>query len=272
MAADASNPGDSAGPSAAHESVLRRSPRWLAAGYGATTDLLFPPRCASCGQECRSRDGTPLLCASCLAELQPSPLPACRRCAMPCPAADADGKDCYDCRGRRLLFEEVRALGVYQGPLRDVVLRIKHYHHEPLAAALGQLLAERMQQQPLFQPPDLIAPVPMHWLQRMWRGTNAADTLARSLARALGTRISGGLLVCRRMLRRQSRLLPEERRANVRGAFRVSRLSNVTGARVLVIDDVMTTGATAHEAARTLLAAGAASVNIAVVARGTGNF
>lgn len=271
MAAGASNSDGSAGPAAGHR-VRRGSRQRLAAGYRLATDLLFPPRCASCWQECSSRDGSPLLCETCLAELESSSQMVCSRCAMPCSAADAAGTDCYDCRGRRLLYEEVRALGVYQGPLRDAVLRIKHYHHEPLAAALGQLLAERLQQQPFFRQPDLIAPVPMHWLQRMWRGTNAADTLARSVASTLALRSASGLLVCRRMLRRQSRLLPDERRANVRGAFRVSWTARIQGARVLVIDDVMTTGATAHETARTLLAAGAASVNMAVLARGTGNF
>lgn len=191
---------------------------------------------------------------------------------MPCTPADREAGDCFACRGHRLLYEQARVLGVYQGPLRGAVLRIKHYQHEPLAAALGQRLAEEIRQAPFDPPPQLVAPVPMHWLKRVWRGTNAPDTLAQSVARALGVRVARNLLVCRRILRRQSSLLPDQRRQNVRGAYRTSIAHKVKGASVLVVDDVITTGATAQDAARALRQAGAAAVYVAAVARGTGDF
>jgi ComF family protein len=191
---------------------------------------------------------------------------------MPCSAADRDAGDCYDCRGRKFLFQSARALGTYQGPLRDAVLRIKHYFHEPLAAALGHRLAEHIREQAFDGEIDLIAPVPMHWLKRLWRGTNAPDTLARSAAEVLGLPAIGDLLVCRRVLRRQATLPANERRRNVRHAYRVGWPYNLQGARVLLIDDVVTSGATAHEAARALRQSGATAVYVAAVARGTGNF
>ena len=187
---------------------------------------------------------------------------------MPCSAADADAGDCYECRDRKLLFDEARSIGVYDGPLRGAILKIKHSQYEPLATALGCQLAEQLRQRPFTEPCDLVIPVPMHWLQRVWRGTSTAHTLARAVARSLGLRC-GNRLVCRRMLRRQHTLPAIKRRENVRGAFRVSWRYRVSGLRILLVDDVMTTVATANEAARTLLRAGAAAVCVATVARGT---
>ena len=184
---------------------------------------------------------------------------------------DAAKADCYDCRGRKQVFDEARVIGVYDGPLRQAVLKIKHYQHEPLAAALGWHLAQRLRESPLAESCDMVVPVPMHWLQRMWRGTSTARTLSRAVARELGLRESAAL-ACRRILRRQHTLPAEQRRENVRGAFRMSWGRAIRGARVLLIDDVMTTGATAHEAARVLRKAGALSVSVATVARGTASF
>lgn len=191
---------------------------------------------------------------------------------MPCSTQDQNASGCFECRGRKLLYDEVRTLGVYDGPLRQAVLRTKHYQSEPLAAALGMLLAQRLQDLPLAEQPEIVAPVPMHWLRRLWRGTNAPDTLAAAIGRGLGLPIAYDLLVCRRLLRRQSQLTAQERRANVRNAYRVAWAYDLRGARVLLVDDVTTTGATAQDAARAVRAAGAAMVSIAAVARGTGTF
>ncbi len=195
----------------------------------------------------------------------------CPRCAKPCPEHDAASGPCPNCRGLRLHYEEARALGEYQGLLRKAVLKCKHARYEPLAAGLGRQLAEHLRQRPFAQPPELVVPVPMFWPQRLWRGANAAETMAITLARALKLPVAPGLLICRRFLRKQSTLRPLQRKRNVRNAFRVSWRYNVRDARLLLVDDVMTTGATAQETARVLREAGAASVVIAAVARGTGS-
>src|SRR5262249_44155678 len=119
------------------------------------------------------------------------------------------------------------------------------------------------------QLPELVTAVPMHWLKRLWRGTNPAETVARVVAARWQLRLARGLLICRRYLKRQATLTPEERRRNVRGEFVNSRLWNSKGKLVLLVDDVMTAGATAHEAARALLVAGAAGVFVATVSRST---
>ena len=172
-------------------------------------------------------------------------------------------------------YDEARTLGKYEDALREAVLKIKHPYHEPLAAGLGQQLAGQLMERPFGEPPELVVPVPMFWLQRLWRGTNAAETLALAVAQSLGLPIATNLLVCRRWLKKQSTLNTQERRRNVRHAFRVSwryRVSwrdTVRNTRILLIDDVLTTGATAHEAARALRQASAAAVYVAAVARST---
>jgi ComF family protein len=253
-------------------STRGRRRTWLYAPLAAATDLLFPPRCTCCGVECEPASGGPLFCPVCDAHLAISTGPTCPRCALACSEADLPLANCGNCRGRRLRFVAARTTGPYQALLRQAVLRAKHAGHEPLAFALGRRLAEALVANPLPEPLDLVVPVPMHWLKRLWRGTNPAETAARAVARELNLPLAAGALVCRRLLRRQATLSPPQRKANVRGAFRVSRLHRVAGRRILLVDDVMTTGATAREAARMLGEAGAAAVFVATVARSSPQF
>jgi ComF family protein len=245
---------------------------WLGPAKAAVADLLFPPRCAFCAAECLSQVGQPLFCAACDQQFTPGAQARCGQCGMICSAVDLPRGDCGHCRGKRLHFSGVRTIGSYQHVLRQAVLKIKHAAYEPLAVALGQRLAECVSQRPLAEAPDVVAPVPVYWFKRLWRQTNTAETLARSVAAALGLPHQSGLLVCRRYMARQATLTPPQRRANVRDAFRISRLARLKGRRVLIVDDVMTTGATANEAARALLAGGAAAVYVATVARSTPDF
>lgn len=111
----------------------------------------------------------------------------------------------------------------------------------------------------------------MHWLRRLWRGTNAPESIAGRLAKELRLPVAADLLICRRLLKNQSSLSTDERRRNVRHAYRASSRFNIQGARVLLVDDVITTGATMHEAARALRKAGASTVYAVAVARTTGD-
>lgn len=224
-------------------SLAARAGRWLGAGL----ELLCPAQCPLCGVE----TGGAAACGGCRRLLDAEPH-RCLRCG-------ATG----GCRGCRRIADGIVLLGGYADGLRLAVLRGKRPSGEPTVAALGRLLVERHRDTLAAWRIDVVVPVPMHWTRRCLRGTNAAVGLADAVAAALG-------VPRRAVLRRvratemQNRLPAEGRPANVRGA--VSSRA-VTGARVLVVDDVTTTGATLAECRRTLVAAGAAAVYAAAVAR-----
>ena len=175
---------------------------------------------------------------------------------------------CNNCRRLRLYFDNAVALNVYEGRLREMVLCTKKVAYEPLTAAMGTLLARRFREQ--FSTADLLVPIPMHWTRRMLRGGNSSEILAGSMVIQLNLPTAFDLLICRRKTSKQGTLLPNERFQNMRGAFSVSRDYDIKDAHILLIDDVMTTSATANEAAKMLRRHGAAKVSVAVIARGTG--
>lgn len=244
------------------------SRRCWTAGARAIGDLLFPPHCYLCGSEVDA--GELRFCQQCYQGLTASG-DYCPRCARPVPRYTRAGAEgCLLCRTKVLRFQRTMALGVYGGMVRDLVLRMKQARHESLSLAAGNLLSRRIAEVLGANRPDVVAPVPMHWSRRVWRGVNDAELLAESAARHLSIALDVRLLRCRRRTRKQGTLLPAQRRKNVRGAYRVSANADVRGKHVLIVDDVMTTGATANEIARLLRRSGASEVSVAVVARGIG--
>ncbi len=251
---------------------LRRMSGILAAASRAA-DLLFPPNCGLCAIPMPpddSRNTGIHLCNRCISDITKADSLACKRCARPLPkGARSDSDDCPNCRGKRLRFDRTYALGVYGGILREAVLQMKQATGESLTLAMGSLLGELLLRN-IVHPPDHIVAVPTHWTRRLGRNVNCAEILLESVTARIGRRSCPRLLRCRRKTSKQGTLLPNERLANVRGAYRVSTGYVISGAKVLLIDDVMTTGATANEIAKILRRAGAASVEVAVVARGIG--
>jgi predicted amidophosphoribosyltransferase len=159
-------------------------------------------------------------------------------------------------------------LGSYHAELQQVVLRMKRPAFEPLTRTMGLCLAELIRERFAGSGIDLIVPIPMHWWRRLRRGTYPAQLLATTVGAAVRLPVSTRLLRCRRKAKKQGTLRPAERFNNVRGAFCVSSGYDITDANVLIVDDIMTTGATASEAARVLRQAGARAAYVAVVARG----
>jgi ComF family protein len=230
---------------------------------GSAADLLFPPRCCHCGQP-GSTDGL-LICEVCQGLLTPQPPACCPRCGAVSIVSDAGG--CLHCRGRRFRFDRVVSLAPYAGTLRLAVLRIKRTGSEPLAAALAELLWSRRAAELTALKAEVVVPVPLHWTRRLARGTNGPEVVAQRLASHLSVPCEGRLLRQRRRTQLQAALPRTARLTNVRRAFAVRWGYRCGGARVLLVDDVLTTGATANEAARVLLRAGASSVVVAALAR-----
>lgn len=244
---------------------------------GHVLDLLYPPRCVLCdaeplaatasaspgpsdrGARCRAAPVCPT-CADRLADHRPR----CLACGAPVCGPREDG--CVRCRrGHGSELDGIVVFGAYEGDLRELVLRAKRPAGRLVAGGLARLLVERRGDILAGWRIDLVAAVPMHWWRRSLRGMSAADELARGVAAGLAVPRAAAALRRHRATRMQNELPWEARGDNVRDAFCARRL--VAGRRVLLVDDVTTTGATLAACSRAASAAGAAAVYAAVVAR-----
>ena len=231
------------------------------AGAGS---LLLPPACAMCG-ESRDDESAVSLCEPCHEVLSVG-YSACPCCASRDPLLADDGR-CGACRDRRFRFRWAAALGTYDGRLREAVLRTKKPTEHCLTNTLAELLWQRCGERLRAFRPDAVVAVPMHWWHRLRRGGNGPDIVCEVLAKRLDVMSAPNLLARRRNTLPQSNLAHGRRKLNVRRAFRVRSSYVLEGARLILVDDILTSGATAHEAAGTLREAGAAEVAIAVIAR-----
>lgn len=218
-------------------------------------DAVWPPRCLVCDGE--AWDGAlPGLCARCGDRLPRSHRP-CRRCGA------EPGRHVAAACGLEAIDEVVAPLRYLDGA-RALVLALKFHGKTPAAVPLGALLADAVVEAGV--PGDLVVPVPLSARRQRTRGHNQADELARPLARATGVPRDARALVRRRDIAPQSGLSRSARARNPRGAF-AARRERVEGRCVLLVDDVLTTGATASACARALRRAGAARVVLAVACR-----
>jgi ComF family protein len=247
--------------------LATRLPWWRAWGQ-RTLGLIYPSSCAACGAEFDADPPPILLCGECSIAIRTGFANPCPRCAMPLAGEPGQPLPCMVCRNSPHRFDGATVLGRYDGHLRTLVLRAKQASDDALSLALGSALAEAVAAK--GEPFDAIVPVPVPKTRQLFRGVNVADILAESISRRLGVGRMPDSLAFQRIVRRQHTLTPAQRRRNVRGALKATKVYDLSGARLLVVDDVLTTGATADEAARALLSAGAASVSVAVVARGVG--
>jgi ComF family protein len=165
-------------------------------------------------------------------------------------------------------FDAVVPLGSYEGPLREAVLKMKHARGEPLSIAMGEFFIQRRGSELASLRPDVVVPIPMHWRRRWKRKTNSPDLLADRLGRFLRVPVLDRALCHSRNTKPHKYLPHHERFQNIRGAYRLGPTHSLQGARVLLVDDVLTTGATCDEAAKLLKShGGAEAVAAAVLAR-----
>jgi ComF family protein len=245
--------------------------RLLGVGRGllaGARDLVYPACCLLCGDPLP--EGRPHFCPACQEGLFTDLHPNCPRCAGTVGPYAVRERRCPACREEAFSFEQAIRLGPYDGLLREVILRVKHQRGEGLAELLGELWAGRAAARFAALRIDVIVPVPLHWLRRWQRGYNQSAALSRGLSATLGVPCQPSGLRRVRHTSLQPNQSPAGRKANVRGAFRARAEPALRGRSVLLVDDVMTTGATADVAAGALIRAGAARVVVAVLARAQG--
>ncbi len=250
---------------AVFESRRRELRHLWATGRRAIDALVFPWECALCGAP---GEASPF-CEGCRAELLGASGVPCERCAMPVgPWADRRG-GCSECRGKSLGFDGVIALGPYAGPIRHLCLRLKAERNAWLAPWLAAVLAEARAEALRVPGDSWVVPIPLHWRRRWRRGYNQSEALALGLSKRLALRLAFPLRRVRATppLARSGR---SERAKAMRDAFRAKDSSSLHGRVVLLVDDILTTGATCGAAARALKRAGAARVIAVVVGRAEG--
>ena len=236
-------------------------------------DFIYPPACRLCAAELSPRGTSPRavpFCNGCRQELLLTRSPACVQCGSSIGPYLDPHLPCAVCRDERFAFERVVRLGVYEGALRTACLRCKHRDAEPLAAAMADLVWECESESLLKAGIDVVVPIPRHWLRRIRHPHHPATTLGAVWAARLKVPLAPHILRKCRWTRPQVSLNPSERRVNLRNAFQAASSAGLSGATVLLADDVMTTGTTAHETAKVLRQAGAARVVAVVVSRGMG--
>lgn len=232
---------------------------------GLVLDLLLPPRCLKCGAEIGS-DGA--LCATCWREISFLQPPCCARCGLPFEVDLGAEAICGACARDMPLYERARAALRYDEASRTLVLAFKHGAKLQLAPTLGRFM--RRAGADLLAACDVIVPVPLHWTRLFVRRYNQAAVLAHALSVGGGPPVEADLLRRHRATPSQGRSGRAERRRNVHGAFALKRGRNVAGRRILLVDDVLTTGATVTECARVLMDSGAKAVDVLTVARTVG--
>ncbi len=229
-------------------------------------DILFPPLCHVC-RTFIPNAGDLHLCASCLGQNRSIISPLCVQCGIPFLTEAGIDHRCAACLTSPPPFTAARAAVDFSGPVKEMIHNFKYEHKVQLRRPLGILTAQRLQDFAISCAPDILIPVPLHNRRLRQRSFNQAVLLAEVLAKYWQ------LPLCRTNLQRirwtepQISLDARERRANVRGAFAVASAELLNGKRVILVDDVYTTGSTVAECAKVLRKAGAAAVYVVTTAR-----
>ena len=241
-----------------------RSARTVRHAARAVLDVLLPPQCLACGVPVA---GTGAICGECWQGTDFIGPPYCVACGLPFAFDHGSDALCGACMARRPPFERARAVMRYDEVSRALVMNFKHGDHTHGAPAFGRWLARAGDR--LLVEADVVAPVPLHRRRLAHRRYNQAALLAAAVGRIAEVPVLPDLLVRVRRTPSQGRLSAAGRARNVRGAFaaRDRARRHLQGRRVVLVDDVYTTGATVRECARALCRAGASAVDVLTLAR-----
>ncbi|WP_437227303.1 ComF family protein [Planctomicrobium sp. SH661] len=233
-------------------------------------EFVYPRSCHWCSELLPRDPGESLrFCTRCLKELAPVIPDRCQICSAPVGPNLNTEQGCIHCKRERMKYHSVISLGPYQGDLRVACLKCKQPGTSSLTSALTELTFERNLESLRNLKAEIVIPVPHFWLQRL-----SSDHPAMSMAECLGRKLK--IPVDRLTLRKvrstdkQQTLSASARKGNLNRAFRVSGKSRIQGRRVLLVDDILTTGITADRCTRELLGSGASQVDVVVLARSLG--
>jgi len=229
------------------------------------TDALFPPRCMACGAVLSEEKQS--FCSDCFLEIKFIQSPLCPCCGQP--FAEPEDKDhlCGDCLLSRPPFSTARALGRYEMALMNVIHKFKYGGKIASGVRLGKLMAEFSYGAFNIADYSLIMPVPLHTRRLRERGFNQSMILAEEISRHFSINLD--FLSLRRVVctESQASLSKEMRERNIKGAFSVAHAEKINGEKIILVDDVYTTGSTVKECARILLKNKAAEVAVLTLAR-----
>ena len=229
-------------------------------------DLLYPRNCIGCGKP--SPETFRYVCWDCWSENSLVEPPFCELCGDPVAGSIDHGFICFACSAEKPSFDGARSAVRYAGAVGEALRQLKYEKALWLAPDLAELLCSCLRAEYPGKTFDWVVPVPLYHVRRRERGYNQSAVLAGELARRIGCRSMPGMLRRIRPTTTQTHLTASQRLSNVQNAFHPWRGKRLAGRRVLLVDDVMTTGATVNACAKALKKGGAASVHVLTVARG----
>ncbi|NUN94269.1 MAG: ComF family protein [Verrucomicrobiae bacterium] len=235
--------------------------------WRAALDLVWPRQCQACG-ETRFCVRFAFLCDPCFVSATRLEPPWCERCGLPFAGLAGEGHECPNCRGAKLQFERARSAVRFRGVVRRALHGLKYEKEHFWAPAIEAWFLEGVARHLAGEQIHVVVPVPLHPARERQRGFNQAALLARALARQYRLPFEPRALERVRATKTQTHLDRAERQENLRCAFRVRRPAVVANRRVLLVDDVLTTGSTLSECAAVLRAAGATPALVLTLARG----
>jgi len=234
--------------------------------FGTLVDILYPRTCLVCKKQLKGSGGVDtLVCAQCWGKIKRNTPPFCYRCGrhLEKPIKNI----CPDCVRKELHFDRAFSPCVYEGAVKELIHAFKYQGKDYLGATLSRLMLEFIKE---YNVPidllDFIVPIPLHRTRLREREFNQAEILSNYIAQEFNKRIAPDTLRRLRHTRTQTELEIEERLANVKGSFSVTKNDQIKGKNILLVDDVLTTGATSSEAAYALKNAGANIVFVLTLA------